>query len=100
MTRSRRTGYRRKPVGDEETRMNAPAVPGRGPRAEGVLVAALVAVVLVVAAGFVFDLPYGFGGWELALMAAPVVAAGLAVAALLRSAERRKRPRPGPGRDR
>lgn len=69
--------------------MNAPALPGRGPRTETVLTLFLLVVALAVAVGFLFDLPYGFGGWELLLMATPIVLATVALGVLLRISGRR-----------
>jgi hypothetical protein len=74
--------------------MNAPALPGRGPRTETILGLFVVVVALVVAVGFLFDLPYGFGGWELALMATPIVLATVALGVLLRISGRRRPPGP------
>jgi hypothetical protein len=68
--------------------VDTPAVPGRGPRAETVLATVLVVVVLVVAAGFLFDLPFGFGGWELAVVATPIALAVVAVAVVLRTSRK------------
>ncbi|TCK20438.1 hypothetical protein [Pseudonocardia endophytica] len=73
--------------------MNAPVVSRRGPRTDLVLIGVLVLGVLLVVAGFVFDLPWGLGGVELALVATPVVLAVLAMTVVLRRADARNRSR-------
>lgn len=69
--------------------MNAPTVRGRRSRAGVVLAGVLLAVALIVASGFLFDLPYGFGGWALVIFATPIVLASLVLGAVLRSSRRR-----------
>jgi hypothetical protein len=54
-----------------------------------VLAGALVVIALIVASGFVFDLPYGFGGWELVIVATPIVVAIVVLGLVLRASDRR-----------
>jgi hypothetical protein len=77
------------PADREEAPVDAPPVPGRRSRTGVVLGGVLLAIVLIVASGFVFDLPYGFGGWELVILATPIVAAIVVLGLVLRSAGRR-----------
>ncbi len=69
--------------------MDAPAVPGRGSRTQAILGLFLLVVGLVVVGGFLFDLPYGFGGWELLLMATPIVLVTVTLGVVLRLSGRR-----------
>ena len=68
--------------------MNAPAMPG-GSRTETALAGAVVVLVLLVAAGFLFDLPFGFGGWQMVVVSTPVARAVVALAWVLRAGRRR-----------
>ncbi len=64
--------------------MNQPAPPRRTARTAPVLVCLLVVTALIVASGFLFDLPWGLGGWQLMIVVTPLVLAALALVVVLR----------------
>jgi hypothetical protein len=72
--------------------VDEPLMPGRGSsRTELALAGVVVVGILLAVAGFVFDLPWGLGGTELAIVAAPIVLAVLAITVVLRRADARNR---------
>ena len=66
------------------SRWTHPPYQGVDPGPASCLAGALVVIALIVASGFLFDLPYGFGGWELLLMATPIVLVIVTLGVVLR----------------